>query len=269
MMDLNKFTSQLTTSTLQLFQQHRTIITTTAAVLAAGTSIKLLSRIIADYNEWYALGPNGLPLNFFGYLVQSAARPFARLDVREPAPYDQDKLSKRYGSLSLRSFLTTSLKPRKGERPEVPLYVAPQRQTTQGATPAIRDKQDAFMHALAAANPSLIQVKPSNLEGPLFNGVWLADGIPLRDEIKHMNGEFAHPHGEGSTHMVLSLVDAAAAIEKGWAERHRMSGVGPMAPWGFVLIYAPRDDEELELWKEFMVASARYVLGDETKVVKP
>ncbi|KAI1134850.1 hypothetical protein F5Y05DRAFT_192833 [Hypoxylon sp. FL0543] len=268
-MDLTKLTSQLTTSTAQLFQQHRGLITATAAVLAVGTSFKLLSRIIGDYNEWYALGPNGMPHNLFGYLVQSAIHPFARLDVREPAPYDQAKLSKRYGPLSLRSFLDTPLKPRKGERPEVPLYVAPQRQTTQQVTPAMRAKQEAFMHALAAANPSLIQVKPSNLEGPLFNGLWLADGIPLRDEIKRMNGEFAHPHGEGSTHLVLSLVDAAAAIESGWAERHRMSGVGPMAPWGFVLIYAPRDDEELDLWKKVVVASARYVLGDETKVVVP
>ncbi|KAI1409475.1 hypothetical protein F5Y13DRAFT_90811 [Hypoxylon sp. FL1857] len=268
-MDFNKLTSQLTTSTLQLFQQHRTLVTTTAAVLAAGTSIKLLSHIIADYNKWYALGPNGIPLNIFGYLFQSAAHPFARLDVREPAPYDQDKLSKRYGPLTLRSFLTTSLKPRKGGRPEVPLYVGPHRQTTEGATPAIRSKQEAFLHALAAANPSLIQVKPSNLEGPLFNGLWLADDIAIRNEIRFLHGEFAHPHGEGSTHMVLSLVDAAAAIENGWAERHRMSGVGPMMPWGFVMIYAPRDDEELDLWKEFLVASARYVLGGETKVVMP
>ncbi|OTA62067.1 hypothetical protein K449DRAFT_395427 [Hypoxylon sp. EC38] len=268
-MDLNKLSSQITTSTLQLFQQHRTLITTTAAVLAAGTGIKILSHIIADYNEWYALGPNGLPLNIFGYLFQSAAYPIARADVREPAPYDQNKLSKRYGALVLRSFLIAPLKPRKGERPKVPLFVGPHRQTTQGATPAIRDKQEAFLHALAAANPSLIQVKPSNLEGPLFNSVWLADGILLRDDIKRLNGEFAHPHGEGSTHMVLSLVDAAAAIENGWAERHRMSGVGPLMPWGFVMIYAPRDDEELNMWKEFMVASARYALGDGTKVVMP
>ncbi|KAI1773619.1 hypothetical protein F4818DRAFT_96048 [Hypoxylon cercidicola] len=264
-MDLNK----LTNTALDLFRQNRTVVAASATVLLLSGAIPLLSRVVSDYRAWYALGPNGLPLNLFGYLFQAAASPFARLDTRVPAPYDAEQLSKKYGALTLKSFLPDPLPPRSGPRPEVPTFVGPQRQTSQQASAEARARQEAFLHAFAAANPARVRVRPSNLEGPLFNGLWLEDGLPVRGEFRMLRGEFAHPHGEGSTHLVLSLVDAADAIESGWAERHRMSGVGSLMPWGFVLIYAPRDDAELEVWKGFVLASARYVLGGETEVVMP
>ncbi|KAI4868413.1 hypothetical protein F4820DRAFT_124556 [Hypoxylon rubiginosum] len=265
-MDINN----LANTTLDLFQQNKTAVVTTASAAALVLSVPLLSRIASDYRAWYALGPNGIPLNIFGYLFQAAASPFARLDTRVPAPYDAAALSKRYGALTLQSFLPRSpLPPRSGPRPDVPAYVGPQRQTSQQASAETRDAQESFLHAFAAANPDAVRVRPSNLEGPLFNSLWLRDGVPVRGEIRRLGGEFAHPHGEGSTHLVLSLADAARAIEGGWAERHRMSGVGSLMPWGFVLIYAPRDDDELEVWKGFVLASARYVLGGEKEAVMP
>ncbi|KAI2609196.1 hypothetical protein GGR54DRAFT_388268 [Hypoxylon sp. NC1633] len=271
-MDFNKATA----TALSLIQQNKTLATTAAAVLAIGATLPLLSRIWADYSAWYALGPNGLPLNVFGYLFQAlAGSTVARLDTRVPAPYDLAQVSRspRYGTLSTRSFLPpalTPVPPRAGPRPEVPHFVGPQRQTSQRSHSAALAAQKAFMHALQGANPGLMRVAPSRLEGPLYDALWLADGAPRRSETEYMlHGEFVHPHGEGSTHMVLSLVDAAAAIEAGWAERHRMSGVRGLIPWGYVLVYAPRDEAEVHIWKEFVVASARYALGGDVKVVVP
>ncbi|KAI2778770.1 hypothetical protein F4815DRAFT_231759 [Daldinia loculata] len=266
-MDITKITAPV----LELFRQNRTLCTAIAAVVATGGAASIFSRIVADYRAWYALGPNGLPLNIFGYLFQSIGRSFARSDTRVPVPYDNAKLARsaRYGPLSQRSFFSGSIPPRKGTQPEVPTFVGPHRQTSQQATPAMRARQESFLEALAVANPSLIRVRPSNLEGPLFKSIWLQSGLALRDEIKNLNGEFAHSHAEGSTHMVLSLADAATAIERGWSERHRMSGIASIMPWSFVMIYAPRDDEEFRIWKEFMMASARYVLGGEKEVIMP
>ncbi|KAI1758857.1 hypothetical protein GGR53DRAFT_197898 [Hypoxylon sp. FL1150] len=266
-MDLNN----LTTTTLTLLRQHKPLIAASTAILLLSGAVPLLSRLISSYRVWYALGPNGLPLNPFGYLFQALASPFARIDTRVPAPYDISQVSQKYGVRTLQSFLPGSqpLSPRSGPRPDVPTFVGPQRQTSQQAASQIREGQEAFLHALAAANPAEIRVRPSNLEGPLFNSLWLAEGLAIRDEIKRLHGEFAHPHGEGSTHLVLSLKDAADAIEKGWAERHRISGVGGLMPWGFVLIYAPRDEREMEVWKRFVVASARYALGGKGEVVMP
>jgi len=34
-----------------------------------------------------------------------------------------------------------------------------------------------------------------------------------------------------------------------------------MLPWSYVLLYAPRDDDEFEVWKRLAVASCRFVSG--------
>jgi len=61
--------------------------------------------------------------------------------------------------------------------------------------------------------------------------------------------------------MTLSLVDAEEAVVKGWAERHPLSGVRKMLPWSYVLVYAPRDDDEYDVWTRLAVAACRFVSG--------
>lgn len=141
-MDINKFT----TPALDFIRQNRTLFTTTTALLALGSAIPLLSRAAADYRAWYALGENGLPLNLFGYVFQSLARAFARSDTRVPVPYDNAALArgKWYGPLSQRSFFPGPVPRRRGERPTVPDFAGPHRQTTQGASAEMRDKRTFF-----------------------------------------------------------------------------------------------------------------------------
>lgn len=57
------------------------------------------------------------------------------------------------------------------------------------------------------------------------------------------------------------MTDAATLIEKGWAERHPLSGVHGFLPWGFVFVYAPRDIGELAVWKDIVLASVRFVVA--------
>ncbi|KAI4870256.1 hypothetical protein F4820DRAFT_289229 [Hypoxylon rubiginosum] len=107
-----------------------------------------------------------------------------------------------------------------------------------------------------------------------------AKDLELRTRLgRGTRGEFAHVHGEGSTHVTVSAADAAALIGGGWAERHKLSGVGgrrAMIPFGYVLIYAPRrgegedGEDEFEFWKEVVVAGARYAAeGGGVEVVVP
>ncbi|KAH9992390.1 hypothetical protein F4779DRAFT_240989 [Xylariaceae sp. FL0662B] len=258
--------SKWASASLGFLQQNRTLLTAAAIVLG---SAPVLSFAVSDYRAWLALGSNGLPSNIFGYLFQTTSRLFARSDTRVPAPYDGTRVSSRYGPDSRRSFLAAPLPPRTGPRPEIPSFVAPHRQTSQRCTADMAARQKLFMRALAAANPAVLQVKPSDLEGPNYPALWLAEGIiPARPETRSMNGEFLHPHGEGSTHLVLSLADATMAIESGWAERHRMSGVIPLIPWNFVLIYAPRTNDEFRIWSEIVLASARYIVDGRELVTK-
>lgn len=67
--------------------------------------------------------------------------------------------------------------------------------------------------------------------------------------------------------MTLSPRDAKLAIEKGWAVRHPASGEPPRGvprlAAGYVLVYAPRDDNEVEVVRKLVRASAGFVAGVE------
>ncbi|KAI0601437.1 hypothetical protein F4775DRAFT_606548 [Biscogniauxia sp. FL1348] len=273
----------------------------TALLLLA---VPFLAYTAHCYRAWHALGGGGLPRSPRGWLANLALHPFARSDHRAArAPY-ADRLGALTGPYGA-SFFSFSFPtpPRAGPRPCVPTAVAPQRQTTQRGPAAARRAQDAYLAALARANPELFALRPSALEDPAYQALWLRGGDDNNQEEEELGkgeegkgkkkkalrlppwcvaraaGEFAHVHPEGSTHVVLSLVDAARAVERGWAERHRLSGVGGAAvwvlglgkgkgegertvlPWGYVLIYAPRDadGEEMRVWRECVLASARFV----------
>jgi hypothetical protein len=68
--------------------------------------------------------------------------------------------------------------------------------------------------------------------------------------------EFAHLHpaSDGSLHMVLPPEVVDQVIENGWAERHPLAGQHGL-PANIVMVYGPRDDEELEVVAELLRAS--------------
>ncbi|KAG4219452.1 hypothetical protein PC116_g32068, partial [Phytophthora cactorum] len=192
-----------------------------------------------------------------------------------------------YGDAGAQSFFArdgdggaSTFPPRKGRRPEIPSFVAPQRQLSEQAPPPTVAAEKAFLDALAAANPTLFEARASKLEGPLHRALWLR--MPSDPDKKKLlqtrlgrgaDGEFAHVHGEGSLHLTLSPADAKNAIEAGWAERHKLAGVWgqrAVVPWGYVMVYAPRSEEEFALMKEIILAGARYVAeGSGVEVVAP
>ncbi|KAI0186326.1 hypothetical protein EV127DRAFT_174082 [Xylaria flabelliformis] len=276
--------------------QNRIIYTTTATTAL----LALLAYSRHCYNEWHALGEGGVPRDLRGWLINVLAHVVARRDHRGvPAPYEkktktqEDKNSsttivlssrdeEKYGPWSKISFFpeTFSLPTYKGPRPVVPTTVLPQRQTSQTASPETLSRQSAYLHAVASANPSLFAVKPSALESPKFDALWLVPGKVDPGNVNwfppQAQGETVHVHPEGSTHMCLSLVDAAEVVRRGWGERHKMSGVAGVLPWGYVLVYAPREGADgkgdWEVWKELVIAAARVVArsaGFEGEVVVP
>lgn len=66
----------------------------------------------------------------------------------------------------------------------------------------------------------------------------------------------------------MSPVDAAAVVEKGWGERFGWAGrycfngrlKGKVHPPGMVLVYSPRDEEELAVVKKIIKAGVAYAL---------
>lgn len=96
--------------------------------------------------------------------------------------------------------------------------------------------------------------------------------------------EVAHMHGsEGSLHLTLHPEDAAVVLQRGWGERHPLAGAGGLMrdifngrgmnalygegqsegwlPRGFVMVYAPRSEEERRAVGKIVRAAAWWVGG--------
>lgn len=243
---------------------HNNARAITAFVLGFALSLPTASYALKSYRGFLALGPGGMPYNPLGWAIQGLLQLIAKWDTRSPAPFSKPANQKPYEPHGTTPFLAASPLPQRGgDRPDVPGYVAPQRQVTQQGTDDTRARMTAFLGQLAARNPDFLVLKPSGLEGIGTPALWLdtkAAGVEPPAYLKTIKGELAHVHPEASSHVTVSLVDAEELTRKGWAERHRLSGVaGTGIPLGYVMIYAPRDETEFEVWKGVVRAGLLFV----------
>jgi len=234
----------------------------TAAVVVTSAAIAY-----ADYRHYISFGPHGLPDNFWGWYKQLRMSTKARKDVTKPAPYDINAVA---GPHDRKSYLNTDapskLEPRPGNKaPEIPNFVAPQRQTTQQASEATKKAMFAYLDTVASSHPSVLQIQDSVLEGPV-PALGVKD-FASRSEtdkpgvLRATRGEMCHIHPpDGSTHLILSLEDSRKIIELGWGRRHRLSG-GGLLPWNYTLLYAPRDEAEFEIWKSVVEAGVGFCMA--------
>jgi hypothetical protein len=102
-----------------------------------------------------------------------------------------------------------------------------------------------------------IEERPSAISVPGARALWLADpsagGPP---EAFLVGREFAHLHPEPdqSLHAMLPARLADDANREGWVELHPVARLG-LIPETAVMIYAPRDEEELEVVERLVRAS--------------
>ena len=106
-----------------------------------------------------------------------------------------------------------------------------------------------------------VKLGPTRVSLPGAVGFQLSSDLELTNPKAIVGGrEFAHLHPDGSLHASLAPELARAAVAAGWATPH---------PWaaqrasfaGFVMIYTPQSQEELEVVIELVRASYSYVTG--------
>ncbi|KAA6411083.1 MAG: hypothetical protein FRX48_05394 [Lasallia pustulata] len=92
------------------------------------------------------------------------------------------------------------------------------------------------LHALAAAHPTRLRTGVSCFEK---NGLALNFAPTPPTPPQQLNptcgssGEVCHIHAsDGSMHLTLHPADAALVIERGWGQRHPLSGGGGLARGG-------------------------------------
>lgn len=152
--------------------------------------------------------------------------------------------------------MTTSVPPRDGDRPTTSTPSVdrpfPHQQLDQNAPASM---QEALFQRVTdlpgiTVGPSLVslpEARAFHLEPEL------AQGPPSAFQRRT---EFAHIHGvdDGSLHLTLPPDLYDRVLETGWGEPHPISGT--------MMLFGPRNDDELEVVWEIVHASYRYATGD-------
>ena len=149
-----------------------------------------------------------------------------------------------------------TLPERAGARPSVS-WTIPQQQESDNAPAELQEALFARMSALPGveSGPSQISVPGARaVLAPDATGPEEAFLVPSAREFAHL-----HPAYDGSLHLVLPVDLAADAVAKGWAQVHMLAGIR-LSP-GFVLVYGPRTEAELEVVAGLVEASHKFALG--------
>ncbi|KIW06721.1 hypothetical protein, variant [Verruconis gallopava] len=159
------------------------------------------------------------------------------------------------------AYLTKKELPkRKGSRPVV-RGIAPHRQLDQRPSSQIFAKLRKEIEGMGDRWPRRLRHGTSCLEkhGP---GLFALQPI---NKSRHCSGEICHAHpSDGSMHLTLHPADAAIVVLRGWGERHPLSSGGWLArfvPQGFVMVYAPRTEEETEIVRKIVAAACWWIGG--------
>ena len=140
---------------------------------------------------------------------------------------------------------------RAGPRPRTSEGI-PHRQVDQAPPPALYDRLlSRFLSVAGTANgESLISV-------PGARALFLLPQTPGNTRYGFLRGrEFIHVHpaADGSLHAVLAPDDAAEVLARGWGEPHPWAFTGRTLPT-VTLIYAPRDDAEVDVVMDIVAAA--------------
>jgi hypothetical protein len=114
------------------------------------------------------------------------------------------------------------------------------------------------------ALPGVIE-QQSLISVPGARALTLAPGTPAGPpEVFMIEREFAHLHPapDHSLHAMLPPDLAQAAIDAGWAELHPVARMGLLPPTA-VMLYAPRDEDELAVVQQLIEASHRFARSTE------
>ena len=145
---------------------------------------------------------------------------------------------------------------RSGPRPEVSWQI-PQQQLSQNGPQSLQEELFARVSALPGVTGGASHISVPGARAfslPAGRGREEAYLVPTVREFAHL-----HPDYDGSLHLALPAVQAADLVAKGWGVPHMWAGTR-LSP-GFVMLFGPRDREELETVAGIVEASHAYAMG--------
>ncbi|RFU34230.1 hypothetical protein B7463_g2185, partial [Scytalidium lignicola] len=262
--------SSVSSKTLYSFPvQVRPLLQDNRAKVFAASSVllfaPLLRYVYLDYKAWYNLGISGVSHNFRGWLLQTILQLIAK-ETLNPEYFDEPAVIAQAGKYGDNSFLKEEDVPqREPPRPVVGYWTVPQRQLNQNPSEEMKERVRVYIKSTASASQGTLFPASSNLE-PSAAALFLspskdANSQPVypHNPARKVKGEIGHIHdADGSLHVSLAPKDAKLVIERGWGQRHSL--VRMFHP-GYMMIYGPRNEEEIAVVEKIIDAGARFMSG--------
>jgi hypothetical protein len=104
-----------------------------------------------------------------------------------------------------------------------------------------------------------VDIGPSQISVPGATALFLPAGCSCNPDAFFRDREFAHihPQEDGSFHLILDDADCDHVLAQGWGEQHPLAKLGRIQRT-VLMIYAPRDEAEIDTILEIVAASHRY-----------
>ena len=223
-------------------------------LLAAG-SAAAAAWVLHDYKAWRALGVGGLPPTPRGWLTMT------RLRLQSRDGLDARGIVQAIGrQRDLQAW--HDVHSRSGARPRCGAHPVPHRQLDQLPEGAVRLRLEQLFNQAVERHAGHVRYAQSHFEkrNQAITRQQLSELDPIGGAS---HGEIAHIHpSDSSMHMILSPTDAAAAMRAGWAQRHGLAGIAMGLPETYMLVYAPRTEDDLRSIAGLLEAAITYMTQD-------
>ncbi|KAE8363920.1 fungal-specific transcription factor domain-containing protein [Aspergillus caelatus] len=129
---------------------------------------------------------------------------------------------------------------------------------------AVHDYRDwalfNLMNNFHSQYPQLIRLDLSKTEGGTADAIYARSELPTcNPEAAAVGHEIAHAHpADNSLHVLLSPADARTVNEAAWGLRF---AVPSMVPLGWIMVYAPRNSEEVDIVSQVVRAAIQWTTG--------
>ncbi|KZT28977.1 hypothetical protein NEOLEDRAFT_1107583 [Neolentinus lepideus HHB14362 ss-1] len=248
MSDISKRATLAAASVRELFARHpRLTILLSSVTTFLGLSYPALAR---NYQAYKDLGRGALPSNVFGWAVACMLKPFEREGLSTEI-YNKDLPESWLGDPETFPF-------RHGPRAKLGWHFPPQRQVDQ--IPSDEMKQKIIQAFLQAAVDNIKRVEVAASLAEKAHAAMFVRGPPPHAAAAQNKREIGHVHADVdySMHLMLAPGDCKLVIEHGWGERHPLGGT-QFVPAQLLLLYAPRDEEELAVVQRITKASIGFM----------
>ena len=150
-----------------------------------------------------------------------------------------------------------SLPQRRGPRPETTSQLPHSQLTQHGPEDIV-----AALHSWCFSLPH-VDNEESGISVPGARALVLDDNCACNHKAFMIGREFAHIHpapDSGSMHLKLSAEEADVVLAAGWGENHYLVSQGHYPP-GLIMVFSPRDEEELDVVKAIVQRSYEFATG--------